>query len=166
MNVRCSDIEKLMNKPPQPVNASPPWLLLAGLLAAAGFVVYMGWSSFGGSSSSSPHVIELTEANWQKEVVESKVPVVVDFWADWCGPCIQLSPTIERFAKKYEGKVKVGKLHVDQAGAIAKKYGVETIPVVMIFNGGEKPFMTLENRQGNTIADALPGAIEKALAAN
>jgi len=85
------------------------------------------------------NVMEFTSDNWQSEVVDSQVPVVVDFWAPWCGPCRQLTPIIDRLATQYAGKVKVGKLNVDDAQDIAAKYRVTSIPRVFIFKGGEQP---------------------------
>jgi thioredoxin 1 len=84
----------------------------------------------------SANVVELTSANWDKEVVNSDRPVLVDFWATWCAPCRALSPTIERLADQYAGKVKVGKLNTDEANDIAIRYGINTIPQVMLFKGG------------------------------
>ena len=89
------------------------------------------------------NVLEFTETNWQQEVVASTVPVVVDFWAPWCGPCRALAPTIEKVADKYAGKVKVGKLNVDDAQDLASTYGVTNIPRVLIFKGGAQPKQTL-----------------------
>jgi thioredoxin 1 len=82
------------------------------------------------------NVVELTADNWEKEVVQSDKPVLVDFWAVWCGPCRALAPTIDRLADQYAGKVKVGKLNTEEAPTIAIRYGISTIPQVMLFKGG------------------------------
>lgn len=80
---------------------------------------------------------ELNEASFQTEVIESSVPVLVDFWAVWCGPCRMLTPTIESLASEYEGKVGVAKVNVDENQQLAAKYGIMSIPTVMIFNEGK-----------------------------
>ena len=85
------------------------------------------------------NVVEFTSDNWQQEVVESAVPVVVDFYAPWCGPCRLLSPIIDKLATQYAGKVKVGKINIDDAQDIATKYGILNIPRVYIFKGGDQP---------------------------
>jgi len=87
----------------------------------------------------SEHVVELTGSNWETEVVKSTVPVLVDFWAVWCGPCRQLSPTIDKIANDFNGKVKVAKLNTEDAPEIAARYRISAIPQIMIFNGGENP---------------------------
>lgn len=87
----------------------------------------------------SANVLEFTNDNWQKEVADSTLPVVVDFWAPWCGPCRLLTPTIEKLAATYVGKAKVGKLNVDDSQETAAKYGVNSIPRVFIFKGGDSP---------------------------
>ena len=82
-------------------------------------------------------VIHLSKDNFNEEVLESKVPVMVDFWATWCGPCKMLAPTVSELADEYEGKVKVCKLDVDQAMDIAMSYGVASIPTLILFKDGE-----------------------------
>lgn len=85
------------------------------------------------------NVLEFTSANWEQEVANSSVPVLVDFWAPWCGPCRALGPTIDKLATSYAGRVKVGKLNTDDNQDLAVKYGVTSIPRVMIFKGGDRP---------------------------
>jgi thioredoxin 1 len=85
------------------------------------------------------NVVEFTSDNWANEVENSSIPVVVDFWAPWCGPCRMLGPTIDKLAEQFVGKVKVGKLNVDDAPDVATKYGVTSIPRVFIFKGGDQP---------------------------
>jgi thioredoxin 1 len=91
----------------------------------------------------SANIVEFTEANWNQEVEQSTVPVLVDFWAPWCGPCRQLGPTIDRLATQFAGKLKVGKLNVDDAQELAAKYRILNIPRVLIFKGGEQPVKTI-----------------------
>lgn len=85
----------------------------------------------------SEHIVELTDENWKTEVLESNVPVLVDFWAPWCGPCRAIGPTIDKIASQFVGKVKVGKLNVDDAPDAATRYGVTTIPRVFLFEKGQ-----------------------------
>ncbi len=80
--------------------------------------------------------IKLTSENFEKEVMGSDIPVLVDFWAAWCGPCRMLAPVIEEIAKEYDGKVKVGKVNVDEEQALAMAYNVMSIPTVILFKGG------------------------------
>ncbi|MBE5960381.1 MAG: thioredoxin [Lachnospiraceae bacterium] len=78
-----------------------------------------------------------TEENFEKEALQCDMPVLVDFYADWCGPCKMMAPVIEELAAEFEGKAKVGKLNVDNAPSIAQKYRVMTIPTLLILKGGE-----------------------------
>ena len=81
--------------------------------------------------------ITLTEESFEQEVLKADIPVLVDFWAEWCGPCKMLAPVIEELAKEYSGQIKVGKVNVDENSAIAEKYGIRGIPTIIIFHGGE-----------------------------
>ncbi len=81
--------------------------------------------------------IKLTDQNFEEEVLKSDIPVLVDFWAEWCGPCRMLAPAIAEIAEEYEGKVKVGKLNVDEEPVIAMQYRISSIPAVFCFEGGE-----------------------------
>lgn len=81
--------------------------------------------------------VTLDEKNFDKEVLQATMPVVVDFWAVWCGPCKVLSPIVDELAKEYEGKMKVGKLNVDENNALAMKYNVMSIPTLKFFKGGK-----------------------------
>ncbi len=83
-----------------------------------------------------PH-IDVTEADWQTKVIESDLPVLVDFWAPWCGPCRAIAPSIEAISNEYAGKVTVAKLNVDQNQRVAIQYQVSGIPALLVFKGGE-----------------------------
>lgn len=81
--------------------------------------------------------LEFTDANFQSEVLDSPLPVLVDFWAPWCGPCRMLTPVIEQLAKDYAGRAKVGKVDIDENAATATKYNIRGVPTLLLFNLGQ-----------------------------
>ena len=83
------------------------------------------------------NTLTFTDAGWDKDVLNSDIPVLVDFWAEWCGPCRMMSPTVDAIATDYAGRVKVGKLNVDENGATSMRYQVRGIPTLLLFKGGK-----------------------------
>ena len=97
------------------------------------------------------NTVEITDATFQAEVVNSDVPVVIDFWAEWCGPCKMIAPIVEELAGEYEGKVKFAKMDVDSNPQTPMQFGIRGIPTLLIFNGGENP------------VDQVVGAVPKSM---
>ena len=103
----------------------------------------------------SEFTMEFTDDNFNSEVESSDLPVLVDFWAEWCGPCKMLSPTTDTIAEKYNGKVKVGKVNVDKCSTIAQKYGVRGIPNILVFKNGNIEQQLVGNVPEAEIANVL-----------
>ena len=93
-------------------------------------------------------MMELNDTNFEAEVIQSKEPVLVDFWAEWCGPCRTITPIVEEIAQQYEGRLKVGKVNVDFANMTASRFGIRSIPSLLFFKGGE-------------VAETIVGAVPK-----
>ncbi len=86
---------------------------------------------------SAPSILTLTESNFPQEVIKSPVPVLVDFWAEWCGPCKMVSPILDELATEYDTKLRIGKVNIDQCQALAAEYGIRAIPTLLIFKDGQ-----------------------------
>ncbi len=95
------------------------------------------------------NTLQFTQDNFDQEVLQADVPVLVDFWAEWCKPCLAMAPTIEELADEYAGKVKVGKVDTDSNRQLAAKFGISAIPTTILFNGGQpaKKFVGLTGKR-------------------
>ena len=102
------------------------------------------------------HTVEFTDDNFQDEVLNSAGGVLVDFWAPWCGPCRQIAPLIDQLAEQFSGKIKVGKINIDDNPNITQQYGIQSIPTLMLFKDGE----VAERFMGMPAKAKLVGAIE------
>ena len=104
--------------------------------------------------------LEITDANFDEVVLKSDKPVLVDFWAEWCGPCRMVGPVVEELSKDYDGKAVVGKVDVDSNPGISMKYGIRNIPTLLIFKGGE----IVDKQVGAVPKSVLAGKLENQLA--
>ena len=105
------------------------------------------------------NVFEFTDSNFNSEVLQSELPVLVDFWAEWCGPCKAIAPTVGEIANDYNGQIKVGKVNVDTNQKIAMEYGIRSIPSLLIFKGGT----ILNQVVGSVQKDSITKLLDEAL---
>ncbi|MDJ0731838.1 MAG: thioredoxin [Crocosphaera sp.] len=99
--------------------------------------------------------VQVTDSSFKADVLESNVPVLVDFWAPWCGPCRMVAPVVDEIAEQYSGKVKVVKLNTDENPNTASQYGIRSIPTLMIFKGGQRVDMVVGAVPKTTLASTL-----------
>lgn len=107
------------------------------------------------------NVLEFTDSNFGSQVLESDVPVLVDFWAPWCGPCRMIAPTVEQIANDYAGKVRVGKVNTDENPQVAASHNISSIPTLLVFKGGQVVDKTI----GVMPKDKLAALLDKHVAA-
>lgn len=113
-----------------------------------------------GNTMASAHIKTLTESNFAQEVFQSPVPVMVDFWAEWCAPCKMIAPVLDELAEEFAGKFTIGKVDIDQFQNLAAKYNVMSIPTLLIFKKGE----VVDQMVGGRSKRDLKAAIERSLA--
>ncbi len=103
--------------------------------------------------------LTITESNYQSEVVQSQVPVLIDFWAEWCAPCRAIGPAIDQLATEYQGKAKVGKIDVDANRNLALQFGIQSIPCVVVVKGGQVVARTMGAKPKTEFAKMIDAAL-------
>ena len=103
--------------------------------------------------------VKVDKNNFQADVLQSKEPVVVDFWAEWCGPCKMIGPSLEEISKELAGKVKIAKLNIDENPELAAQFGVRSIPTLMLFKGGEVADMKVGAAPKTALSHWINGAV-------
>lgn len=113
----------------------------------------------------SEHVIEVTDGSFEKDVLQSDLPVLVDFWAVWCGPCRMLAPVVEAVADKYQGVVQVGKLNVDDNVSVSQRFGIKGIPTLILFKNGKEAERMVGATSEKALAQMIDRHVNRAVAA-
>lgn len=98
---------------------------------------------------------QVTDSSFKQEVLESEVPVLVDFWAPWCGPCRMVAPVVDEISEQYDGQIKVVKVNTDENPSVASQYGIRSIPTLMIFKGGQRVDMVVGAVPKTTLSNTL-----------
>jgi thioredoxin 1 len=139
--VLCGDCIRLGEPTPCPECGAPTEPAYKKIVAAMGAIRQLTKSTDKNAPgkqapAGGTNLTEVTDQNFEAEVINSAVPVLVDFWAPWCGPCLRMNPAVEEIAKDYQGRVKVAKLNVDENGETAARYGIKSIPTMLLFQRG------------------------------
>jgi thioredoxin 1 len=147
--------------PPCPATSGVVWHPIEVLGCVASKQVFAGSDAIdlNGGTMAGNGIIEVNDANFDQDVLKSETPVLVDFWATWCGPCRAIAPIVEELAQHYQGKIKIGKMDVDRNSATPMRYKVTGIPTLLIFKGGQ----VVEQLVGYRPKEAIQQALDKHL---
>ena len=107
----------------------------------------------------SENIVNLSSENFEQEVLKAETPVLVDFWAEWCGPCKMLAPVLDELAQEYGAKLKVGKVNIDHAKQLSVQYGIQSIPTLLIFKDGQVQEQHIGMKSKSVLKEALDSAI-------